>query len=63
VEEIQHLGRGAETDGPASLAQGQGGHPDGNESILAKGKAELRMAGDLQEKPTVPSCVEQLTFG
>ena len=63
AEEIQHLGCGVEADGPTSLAQCQGGHPNGDEPVLAKGKAELRVPGDLEEELAVSSCVEQLTFG
>ena len=63
AEEVEHLGRGAETDAPASLAQRQGGHPDGNETVLAEGQAELRMPRDLEEELAVASRVEQLTFG
>jgi len=47
AEEVEHLGRGAETDAPASLVERQGGHPDGNETVLAKGDGRFIM--DLQE--------------
>ena len=43
VEEVEHLGPGGETDAAASLAQGQGGHPDGNETVLAKGDGRFIM--------------------
>ena len=62
-EEVEHLGPGAETDAPASLVERQGGHPDGNETVLAKGQAELWMLRDLEEELAVASRVEQLTFG
>jgi hypothetical protein len=63
AEEVEHLGPSAETDAPASLAKSEGGHPDGNETVLAKWETELRMAGDLEEEPAVASGVKQLTFG
>jgi hypothetical protein len=43
AEEIQHLGGRLEADGPASLAQRQGGHPNGNEAVLAKGDGRFIM--------------------
>ena len=62
AEEVEHLGPGAETDAPASLVERQGGHPDGNETVLAKGQAELWMLRDLEEELAVASRVEQLTL-
>src|SRR6516225_8244970 len=62
AEEVEHLGPGAETDAPASLAERQRGHPDGNETVLAKGQAELGMPRDLEEELAVASRVDQLTL-
>jgi hypothetical protein len=42
-EEVEHLGPGAETDAPASLVEHQGGHPDRNETVLAKGDGRFIM--------------------
>jgi hypothetical protein len=61
AEEVEHLGPGAETDAPALLVERQGGHPDRNQAVLAKGQAELRMPRDLEEELAVASGVEQLT--
>lgn len=62
-EEVQHLGRGAETNGPASLAESECGDPYWYETVLAKGKAKFRMPGDLKEELAVSSSVQQLFFG
>jgi hypothetical protein len=63
VEEVQHLCSRAEMDGSASLPQRQSCDPNRNESVLTKGKAKLRMPGDLEEKLTVAACVKQPTIG
>ncbi len=61
-EEVEHFSRSAETDDSAGLAQGQGGHPNGNETVLAEGKPELRMAADLEEEFAVLSGVGELVL-
>jgi hypothetical protein len=63
LEEVKHLARSAETDAPAPLAKSEGGHPNRNEAVLAKGKAEVGMPADLQEELAVLSCVDQLIVG
>lgn len=57
VEEIEDFGGGAESDDAAALAGGHGGHPDGNEPILAVREAVLRMSDDLEEEFSVASDV------
>ena len=60
AEKVQDVGRGPETDNAAALANGQGGHPDGNEAVLTIGQSELGMAKDLKEKFSIFSGVKQL---
>ena len=42
-EEVQHLGRGAETNGPAALAKSECGDPYRYEPVLAKGDGPFIM--------------------
>jgi hypothetical protein len=47
-------------DYSALLENGEGGNPNGNETVLAKGKAKARMADDIQSKLAVAPGVSQL---
>ena len=58
AEEIENLGRGPEAHDPAALANGDGGHPDGNEPVLAVRESELRMTQYLKEKLSISSGVK-----
>lgn len=60
VEEVEYLGRGAETHDAAALADGHGRYPDRNEAVLTVRDAELRMADNLKEKFAVAPCVGQV---
>ena len=60
AEKVEDVGGGSETDDPAALANGQGGHPDWNEAVLTVGQSELGMAKDLKEEFSISSGVKQL---
>jgi len=47
-------------DDATFLLHGEGGHPDGDQSVLAEGQAKLGVRRDLQKKLSVPSCMGQL---
>jgi hypothetical protein len=62
LDEVQHLSGGAETKGAALLLQGQGGDPDGNQTILSVGQAKLRVGCNLKKELAVVTGVQKLVF-
>ena len=49
AEEVEHLSGALETNDPALLLNGERRDPDGNETVLAEGQAELGVSGDVEE--------------
>jgi len=60
AEKVEDVGCGSEMDDPAALANGQGGHPDGNEAVLTERQSKLGMAKHLKEEFSISSGVKQL---
>jgi len=52
VEEVEHLGSFAKSDGAALLPERQSGDPDGDEPVLAERQPILRMADHVEKKPS-----------
>jgi hypothetical protein len=60
TKEIEHLEGSIKADDTAFLLHGEGGHPDGDQPVLAERQAELRMSRNLEKEPPVPSGVDHL---
>ncbi len=61
AEKLEHLKSSFKVDATTFLLHGEGGHPDGDQPVLAEGQAKLGMSGDLEKELSVPSFVGQLT--
>jgi hypothetical protein len=63
AEELQHLGGAIEVNGPAFLPEGEGGHPDRDEAILAEGNGVIGVRDNLKEEVPIAALVKELVFG
>lgn len=63
AEEVKHLGSTLEADDTAFLLNCECGYPDGNETVLAKGKAEAGVTRDIEEEPPVAAGMSELIPG
>lgn len=60
MEEGQHLDGVCKVDGAASLLDGEGGDPDGDQSVLAEGQAIVGMGNDVKEEFAIASTMNEL---
>jgi hypothetical protein len=63
AEEVKNLGSAVEADDTAFLLDRECGYPDGNETVLAKGKAEAGVTRDIEEESPVASGMSELILG
>jgi hypothetical protein len=60
AEEIEHLSGCVKADDATFLLHGEGGHPNGNQPVLAEGQAVFGMSCDLEKELSIPSGMGQL---
>ena len=60
-KEIEHLEGSFKVDGATFLLDGESNYPNGDQSILAEGQAELGVRRNLEKEFSVPSRMGQLT--
>jgi hypothetical protein len=60
LEEVQHLSGAFEVNDAAFLLNSERRYPDGNEAVLAEGRAKLRVASDIQKESSVAARVNQV---
>lgn len=62
AEEVEHLGGGIKMNLAGFLPDGERGHPDRDQAVLAERKTELGMSDDLKEEITIPPGMRALVL-
>jgi hypothetical protein len=63
MEKVEHLGGRIEMKLAGFLPQSEGGHPDGDEPVLAEWKSEVGMRYDVKRKFAVASAMHEFCGG
>ena len=63
MEEVEHLGGRIEMELAGFLPQGERGHPDGDEPVLAEGQPVVGMGDDVEREFAVATAMNELRGG